>query len=118
MILNLLVNDMWKDQLKKDLVPHTTFISGVKPKAAVDIKPLEDLAIKFIEARLRFAKDTPKRLTGFIHDYVNEVMAPRAKKLMEENPELTRREAFNKSFDRVEYFKFVMKKNKDSLLNR
>ena len=45
-------------------------------------------------------------------------MAPRAKKLMEENPELTRREAFNKSFDRVEYFKFAMKKNKDSLLNR
>ena len=59
---------MWQNQLKKDIISHTTFMDGVKPKGAFDLKALEDLAIKFINMKIRNIKDTPKRYTGFVTD--------------------------------------------------
>tara|TARA_R100000734_G_scaffold17420_1_gene13716 strand:+ start:446 stop:862 length:417 start_codon:yes stop_codon:yes gene_type:complete len=105
-------------EIKKDVFSHTTFIDGPKPKSTIDFKKLENLAIKIIDTKIRQIKDIPKRYTGFITEYTKEVVLPRAKRMMEEDSNLTEKKAIKKAFNRKEFIRYALSKNVDSLLNR
>ena len=107
-----------RNKLRKDIVSHTTFVDGPKPKGAFDLKGLEELAMKIVEMKIRQIKDIPKVYTGFVNDYAREVVYPRARKMMEEDDSLTKKEAIKRAFNRREYIKYAMSKNVDSILNR
>lgn len=119
-------NDSWfntllkyeRNKLRKDIVSHTTFVDGPKPKGAFDLKGLEELAMKIVDMKIRQIKDIPKVYTGFVNDYAREVVYPRARKMMEEDDSLTKKEAIKRAFNRREYLKYAMSKNVDSILNR
>ena len=79
---------------------------------------LFNLGKRLVMGRIRMFKETPHRLTGYVIPYIREILAPRAIQLMKENPELTQKEALNQSFDRKELFKYGIKRNLDSVIDR
>ena len=74
--------------------------------------------MKIVDMKIRQIKDIPKVYTGFVNDYAREVVYPRARKMMEEDDSLTKKEAIKRAFNRREYLKYAMSKNVDSILNR
>ena len=111
--------------IRKDVIPHTTFISGAKPKGAVDITGLENFAMKLISGRIRMVREMPDRLTGYIRPYIKEVVMPRAIKIVQENPDVTPenvkqlwRKAIKESYSVKEAMKYAYKRNVDSVLDR
>jgi hypothetical protein len=115
----------WQTILRKDVIPHTTFISGAKPKGALDLTGLENFAMKLLSGRIRMIKETPDRLTGYIRPYIKEIVIPRATKMMEENPDVTPenakelwKKAIKEAYSMKEAMKYALKRNVDSALDR
>tara|TARA_R110000824_G_scaffold226418_1_gene414201 strand:- start:37 stop:393 length:357 start_codon:yes stop_codon:yes gene_type:complete len=112
----------WKEQLKKDIVSHTTFFEGAQPSGAANIDALTKLAAKWFKWEIRQWKEMPDVMTAYMRPYLKEKVFPKMREWKRENPQITSKELrakWKKEYNHPkEYVKFYLEKTKDRMIDK